>query len=70
MEVVGVVFGDREVFVGEVFCVTVCLPLLLSSLKSSLFGIGSRVDASSGSNDTCAALPLYTILACLLCQSI
>ena len=63
VEVVGVGVGDWEVFVGEVFCVRTCLPLPLSTVESPLFGFGGCVDVFSCSNDTCVALPLYTILA-------
>ena len=70
MEVVGLECGDGEGFKGEVFGVKTCLPLPLSLVESPLVGIVGCVGVSSCSNDTCAALPLYTILARFLCQSI
>ena len=70
VEVVGVDCGDWEGFKGEVFGVKTCLPLPVSPVESPLVGTVSCVDVSSCSNDTCMALPLYTILACFLCQSI
>ena len=70
VEAVGVECGDEEASVGEVFGVRTCLPLPLSLVEVPLVGIDGCVDVSSCSNGTCTALPLYTILACFLCQSI
>ena len=70
VEVVGLDCGDGGGFKGEVFGVRTCLPLPLSLVESPLVGIVGCVDVSSCSNGTCAALPLYTIFACFLCQSI
>ena len=70
MEVVVVGCGDEEGLKGEVFGIRTCLPLPLSLVEASLVGIDACVDVSCCSNSHRAALPLYTILACLLCQSI
>ena len=70
MEVVGVGCGDEEGFKGEVFGIRTCLPLPLSLVEASFVGIDDGVGVSSCSNGMDASLPLYTILACLLCQSI
>ena len=70
MEVVDVDCGDEEGCKGAVFGMRTCLPLPLLLVEAPLVGVDDCIGVSSCSNGIDAALPLYTILACFLCQSI
>ena len=52
MEVVGVEFGGREVFVDKVSCARIRLSLPFPMVESLLFGVGDCVDVPSCSNGT------------------